>query len=212
MRISINFSPKEHIFARKAYAALALCMFVAASAFAACYGVYSGAEARIEPLNAKVAALEAGIKGIDLKLVEVRKTVDPGRAKSDALEVAFVNGAIKQKAFSWTTFLDRVEALVPEGVGITSIRPEFTTLNVEIAGNADGVGNALQFVERLTKSPYFDDIPPVFHTAEVVVDKDIGKSVQQFSVKIKYYPEGRPGAVPPAGQGAASGNAAGGGG
>ncbi|MBI5190392.1 MAG: PilN domain-containing protein [Nitrospirae bacterium] len=196
MRISINFSPKEHVYVRKVYAALAVCLFAASSVFAAGYGAYSRAESRVAPLKAKAGSLEAEIKAVDRKLAEAKKTVDPSRSKSDALQVEFVNSAIRQKSFSWTAFLNRVEGLVPDGVGITAIRPEFTTLNVEITGKADGIGQALKFVEVLTRSRYFDDIPPVFHTTEVLADKDVGKTVQQFSIRIRYYPDGRPGAAP----------------
>jgi hypothetical protein len=48
----------------------------------------------------------------------------------------------------------------------------------------------MEFVDRLTKSKYFEEIPPDFHTSEVVVDKDIGMTVQKFNLIIKYNPEG----------------------
>ena len=48
----------------------------------------------------------------------------------------------------------------------------------------------MEFVDRLTKSKYFEEIPPDFHTSELLVDKDIGMTVQKFSLRIKYNPDG----------------------
>lgn len=206
MRINIDFSPREHVYARKVYLALAVCILAAASAFTASYGAYSLAESKTAPLKAKVSALEARKAGLEKETAAIKKTVDPARAAEDAKQVNFVNGAIARRAFSWTAFLNRMEELVPPGVGVTTVKPEFSTYTVEMAGTAENMDVLMEFVGRLTKSQYFEDIPPVFQTAETVADKDIGKTVQQFSLRIQYFPDGRKGA--PAGPAAPEGAAA----
>jgi hypothetical protein len=96
--------------------------------------------------------------------------------------------------FSWTEFLNRFESLVPDGVGISSVRPDFGTLEVDISGSADDMAALTGFIDRLTASEYFADAPPVFHTNEVEVDRVGGRRLQMFRLRIEYRPGGSKGA------------------
>jgi type IV pilus assembly protein PilN len=190
MRISIDFASREYIQVRMAVLAVGLCIALGIFVFVGLYGSYRGSVARCAQLVRQAEAGDARLMEVEKRLAEARNTVRPEEVKAASQQVEFINAAIRRKAFSWTLFLNRMEEVLPDGVGVTSINPDFVSLNVGIAGTALDMKRLTEFIERLTKSPYFEDVPPVFHTSEVVVDKDIGKTLQKFNLQIHYNPEG----------------------
>jgi len=199
MRIDINFASRDYLLGRKAYAVLLLCIIVAAAVFGVCFGMYRSAVSDARLLGQGVAREEKRLADLDRRLMEIKKTVNASEVAAASKEAEFANEAIIRRTFSWTAFLGRIEEVVPNGVAITSVTPNFSTLDVDIAGTASDIASLTDFVSRLTASQYFEDIPPSFHTSEVVADKDIGKTVQTFNLRIRYYPEGYKGKGRPGG-------------
>lgn len=194
MRIRINFASKEYLLVRKVYLVLLLALAAGVAVFFYNYHQYQRAAGMQSVLAGRVrmqAKLEAEARK---RLSAIKQAVRKEDVAAYEKQAQFANAAIAKRVFSWTAFLNRLEEVVPEGVGLTRISPDFTTLDVDIAGTALGIGQVTEFVDRLTKSPYFEDIPPSFHTAEAVADKDIGKNIQVFSLRIRYRPDCRKGA------------------
>jgi len=196
MRININFASREYVQARKLY--LALCLFIAAAAavFIGNYTDYNDSSAKAGILSKQVIIKQEKARQAEMRLAGFKRAVSPEVVKGAMREADFANAAIRKRAFSWTSFLNRLEQAVPEGVGITSIRPSFSSLDVDISGNALDVDRLAEFIDRLTSSKYFEDIPPLVHATEVVADKDVGQTLQVFNLKIKYFPDGRVQAAP----------------
>ena len=190
VRIEINFASRDYVKARKAYLALCLCILAAAAVFALEYRGYKDSLRHSSQVLRRTAMLKARNKDTETRLAEVKKAVDAEETKAAVAEVDFANAVIRRRVFSWTAFLNRIEEVVPDGVAITALKPDFVSLSVDISGTADDMGRVTEFIDRLTKSQYFEDIPPTFHTSEVEVDKDIGKKLQEFNLKIRYNPEG----------------------
>lgn len=191
MRLTINFASREYLQARKVYLALVLLLAAGVLIFAYNYRVYKLASSEGAALKSQLVLQKRLTEGMAVKLAEAKKKVDKREVEATAMQAQFANMAITRKAFSWTLFLNRLEEVVPDGVGINTIQPNFMTMDLDISGTALGMGQFTEFLSRLTSSPYFEDIPPTFHTSEVVVDKDIGMTAQVFSLKIRYSPEGR---------------------
>jgi Tfp pilus assembly protein PilN len=185
MRIEINFASREYLLLRKAYLALAVAVLAAALLFVYNYGEYRNSVQKVRSFSAQLALQQRIASEMDSKLAQVKKEVGGTDVKAD-----FANNAIARRVFSWTAFLNRLEEVVPGGVGITDVKPDFQTLEMNISGTSLSSNQLMEFVERLTKSKYFEEIPPDFHASEVVVDKDIGMTVQKFNLIIKYNPDG----------------------
>ncbi len=194
MRIRINFASREYVLARKVNAVLILLLFCLGAIFSYNINDYRKALVRENMLVSEVKLHEKKESEVSSRLQEIKKTVHENEVKASLREAEFANMAISRRVFSWTAFLNRLEELVPPGVSIESIKPNFDTessnLDVDITGTALDMAGVTEFVGRITRSPYFDNLPPVFHSSEVMVDKDIGKTVQNFNLKIRYKPEG----------------------
>jgi Tfp pilus assembly protein PilN len=190
MRIEINFASREYLLLRKAYLALSVAVAAAVLLFVYNYGEYRNSVQKVSSFSAQLALQQRIASEMDLKLAQVKKEVGGTDVKAEIREAQFANNAIARRVFSWTAFLNRLEEVVPAGVGITDVKPDFKTLEMNISGTSLSSNQLMEFVERLTKSKYFEEIPPDFHASEVVVDKDIGMTVQKFSLVIKYNPDG----------------------
>lgn len=189
MRLDINFASREHVLVRKVYLLLVLGIAGCVAATAVGYYMYLNDVRTSDRLRADIASHQK-------KLDETRKIVGgyaaslgPGTVKQAYNEAAFANAAISRRAFSWTTFLNRLEELVPDGVGITSIKPDFSSLYVDLSGSATDMNRVTEFIGRLARSEYFGDIPPTFSATEGEVDKVAKKTLWTFSLKIQYIPE-----------------------
>lgn len=190
MRISINFASREYVLARKINAALILLLFCLGVVFFYNIREYRKALDRESMLASEVMLHEKKDTEFSVRLQEIKKTAPEEEVQASLHQAEFANMAIGRRVFSWTAFLNRFEELVPPGVSIQGIHPDFNTLDVEITGTALDMARVTEFMGRLTRSPYFDDLPPVFHSSEVLADKDIGKTLQNFNLRIRYKPDG----------------------
>lgn len=190
MRIKINFASREYVLARKINAVLILILFCLGVVFFYNIKEYRKAVERENTLVSEVRLHEKKNTSFSMRLQEIRKTAPEEEVQASLQQAEFANMAIGRRVFSWTTFLNRFEELVPPGVSIQGIHPDFNTLDVEITGTALDMARVTEFMGRLTGSPYFEDLPPAFHSSEVLADKDIGKTLQNFSLRIRYKPDG----------------------
>ncbi len=191
MRIRINFASRDYVLARKTYLALLAGIAACLLLLAYNYAGYTRSVDRGARLIKYLKLQERQDADARARFEEIKKRVREQDVKAAQRAAKFANAAIARRAFSWTTFLNRLEEVVPDGVGIKTIKPNFDTLDVDISGAALDMDPLMEFMDKMTKSPYFEDIPPVLHTSQVIVDKDIGKTLQEFNFKIRYYPEGR---------------------
>jgi len=191
MRISINFASREYLFLRKVYALLALLVLVSLALFSYNLNEYSGASGREAAVQHKIQVREKDLADLKKKLADLKTASAASEVKDASKQALFANQVIAKRAFSWTTFMNRMEEVVPDGIAVMSISPDFVTLDVNISGQAADMATFAEFFDRITKSRYFEDLPPSFHTNEMTVDKETGKTMQQFNIRTKYIPEGR---------------------
>lgn len=190
MRININFASRDYLLARKVYLALAAAIAASVLVFVYNLGVYKNSAQKAGVFSNQLSAQKKIAAEMDLKLAAIEKGVNAADVKAALGEANFANRVIAIRVFSWTTFLNRLEKVVPEGVGINNISPDFQSLNINISGEAVSSNRLMEFLNRLTTSKYFEEIPPTFHTNKVLADKDNGKTLQTFGLAIKYSPDG----------------------
>ena len=70
------------------------------------------------------------------------------------------NRLIDQRAFSWTDFLNRIEATLPNDVMLTSVRPEVVDggVGAQVGIISQTVGAIDRFIERLEGTGAFADV------------------------------------------------------
>jgi len=84
---------------------------------------------------------------------------DDSAAVADlAKRVATVNLILDQRAFSWTTFVSDLEAVVPASVSIASIHPDLKDQVVTLQGTALKLQDLTSFLIALERSPRFENV------------------------------------------------------
>ncbi len=101
-------------------------------------------------------------------------------------QVGFANEILKKRRFQWSTFLDRMESTLPEGVRLRSIQPESGSGSVRLEGVARGVPELRSFLERLSADPGLAN----YFLLEQAVTKGEGEDsglaeVLRFSLQLK---------------------------
>ena len=90
---------------------------------------------------------------------------ETGTTQIDLLTAATgeVNQIISQRIFSWTEFLNLIEATLPVDVRLTSLRPGVDTGDVTVSIGVVGrsVGVIFDFIEQLEATGAFSDVLPV---------------------------------------------------
>jgi len=72
--------------------------------------------------------------------------------------VAFFNGVLEKDSFSWTHLLGRLETLVPQGVGLRSIQPDFHGRSLKISGLARNLDKLQKFLDNLLTTKDFSAV------------------------------------------------------
>lgn len=201
MRLDINFASREYIFLRKVYFVLAACIAASIAACIAGYLMYMSDVQESARLSREIENNRKQAEKTEAEISSYASRLRPEAVKGAYDEAAFVNAAINRRVFSWTTFLNRLEGLVPVGVGVTSIKPEYSSMLVSLSGKAQDMSRITEFIGRLSASEYFGEIPPVFNASEGEPDKATGKTVWTFSLQVQYLPEGVPKAAVPGKEG-----------
>jgi Tfp pilus assembly protein PilN len=192
MRLDINFASREYVFLRKVYFVLTVGIAACIVACVAGYMMYLSDVQDSALLRQEIEVNQNKAEKAEAEMNSYASRLTPEAVKNAYDEAAFVNSAINRRVFSWTTFLNRLEGLVPAGAGVTSIKPDFGSMLVSLTGQAQDMQKITEFIGRLSASEYFGEIPPVFNAVEGEPDKATGKTVWTFSLQIQYLPEGAP--------------------
>jgi Tfp pilus assembly protein PilN len=136
--------------------------------------------------RAAIANLEAGLSGLDLAEQNER--------------VEFLNAKIAQRTFSWSQLLDRLAAVLPDGVRLVSLQPQQESrvegrsrrrddggqVILALAGQARSDTSLLQFVDNLFGHPAFGEPDP---TRDRRREED---DLLDFNLTVAYRPAGVP--------------------
>lgn len=72
--------------------------------------------------------------------------------------IIVANRLLEEDAFRWTALLDRLEAILPEGVSLSSITPHLKDGVINISGESRDVPTLQVLLDRLLGSEFFFDV------------------------------------------------------
>jgi Tfp pilus assembly protein PilN len=152
MKLSLNLASRSYINRRPLYAfyAVLLAALIVMLGLNVSYYFRTQAQAgqlrvRMDQLNQTLAKEHSG------------RTVKFTQAEYDSLlkEIAFANGILKKDSFRWTELLNHLEKVVPDGVRIRGIEPNFKENVLNLTGVARKVEDLQVFLDHLIQSPNF---------------------------------------------------------
>lgn len=73
-------------------------------------------------------------------------------------QIEAVNGIIVKDSFRWSALLGHLETLVPEGVALRSIQPDFKTGVLELQGVAEDVPKLRRLLDQLVADERLGDV------------------------------------------------------
>lgn len=112
----------------------------------------------------------------------------PNRRASIAQEVTFTNQLQAHQAFSWTQFLTDLEAAVPSGISMASVRPDFSTRGIMLGGSARTLNDIQTLVNQLERHPSFTNVVLSNHAKKTKGKKNPQPFVV-FQLLVTYQPE-----------------------
>src|SRR5437867_8572978 len=111
----------------------------------------------------RTAEVETRIESESLgkRVAEIESRLDRPEATAKLNEIGFLNRLIARKNFSWTRLFANLEGMVPDNVHLVSLMPNIgadgnITLHITLQGR--GISDVTEFIERLEKSPVFENI------------------------------------------------------
>ncbi len=122
------------------------------------------------------------------RLAEMDSTLSRPEATAKLTEIEFLNGIITRKSFSWTRIFANLEQIMPDGVHLMSIIPEFSetgvvVLHINVSGR--GMPDIKQLMDALQASPAFD----VVSVSVQQKDPSNTSGDLQVSLTVPYHPE-----------------------
>jgi|GEM_PF-695191 len=123
----------------------------------------------------QISRIQDELGEMDQKLQQMRSAPAGEKKPSDPAQVsghvALVNGILDKDSTRWTGLLGRLEELVPDGVSVRGLRPDFSSGTLHLDGWARGIGDLRELLERLLAE---DDFRGVFLLRQA--KQGIGKS------------------------------------
>jgi type IV pilus assembly protein PilN len=153
MRISINLATRPFVELRPLFARLRLAMAaLAVVAVGLAVGLHfmnqnaRAAQTQMDTLKAQTAAFENERATNEARMREPQNRAVLDRSK-------FLNGLFASKSFSWTSVMMDLEAVLPGGVQVTSIEPQFTpdgevNIRLRVSGQRDMAVDLVRNLER----------------------------------------------------------------
>ena len=95
------------------------------------------------------------------RAAELESPLDRPEAAAKLNEIGFLNHLIARKSLSWTRLLADLEEMVPNNVHLVSLTPTIGNsggITLQIDLQARSIGDASEFINRLEKSPVFQNI------------------------------------------------------
>jgi Tfp pilus assembly protein PilN len=127
--------------------------------------------ARQGTLSAEVQREESRIQQLTAQATKVRGSIDQKALERVIASAKEANAIIDQRTFSWTELFNHLEATLPTGVMLTSVRPHFDkdVLTIELTVLGKEVEQIDDFIEKLEATGAFNG---VLASQEAVTDND----------------------------------------
>lgn len=159
MRLNINLATQPYEDVRKFLAKWGLLTLVlaAATGLLVFMAVRNWRDSR--SINAQIAELHQKMDALNRDKAAAIATLNAPGNKVVADKSRFLNEAIQRKSISWTRIFMDLERMMPNGLHVVSIKPEFAKksnrvgLHLQVGGNSHD--KAIELVRRMEESPTF---------------------------------------------------------
>lgn len=137
---------------------------------------------RSTELNARAEQDEARARDLTSRTAAIRGAMNAEELKTIAAAAREANAIIDQRTFSWTELFNRIEATLPPGVMLTSVRPEIEdgVLRVSMVVLGRRVEDVDDFMEKLEATGAFVEL---LSTQEELTDDGMYRTVLRGSYK-----------------------------
>lgn len=154
MKLNLNLATRPYLNRRALYTAYAVVAAVLTLLLALNLGAMFRSRGQSRQLEARLAEIDR---------MAVAEQGSGGGFTPEAYQkllkqIRFANEIIEQESFRWTVLLSRLEEDVPDGVGITGIRPDFKKKMLAVTGQAREVDDLRLLLDNLIASPHYDDV------------------------------------------------------
>ncbi len=158
MRLNINLATQPYEDIRKFLAKWGLLTLVlaAATGLLVFMAVRNWRDSR--SINAQISDLHQKMDALDRDKAAAIATLNAPGNKSVAEKSRFLNDAIERKSLSWTRIFMDLERMMPNGLHVVSIKPEFSKnnrlgLRLQVGGTSHD--KAIELVRRMEESSTF---------------------------------------------------------
>ncbi len=165
MNPSLNLATKTYLNRRLLYAAYGLTMLLLLLFLAGLGAYFWNCRQEGQKLRAAIEQMEQDSQP-SAGAAEAR--FSPEEYKRLRERIAFFNSVLAKDTFRWTDLLGRLENLVPEGIGLRSIQPDFRGRSIRISGLARNLDKLQDFLDRLLVS---DDFAAVYLLNQARIDQ-----------------------------------------
>lgn len=158
MRLNINLATQPYEDVRKFLAKWGLLTLVlaAATAMLVFMAVRNWRDSRT--INAQIAEMHQKMDALDKARATAIATLNEPGNKVTAEKSRFLNDAIQRKSLSWTRIFMDLERMMPQGLHVVSIKPEFAKdnrLGIHLTVGGNSHEKAIELVRRMEESSTF---------------------------------------------------------
>lgn len=147
---------------------------------------------RSRGINHQLAQIEGEIQGLDHEESQARAILNKPANRVIADQSDFLNQLFARKALSWTRIFTEMEKIVPPGLHVVSMKPEYTKTNdlmLHVIVATDSRERAVELVRKMEKSSHLRQAQIVAETVTTnQTDQAAGGGNIQFDIAAIYVP------------------------
>ncbi len=182
MKLDLNLASRAYVNRRALY----LCYALLVALLVLLLLILGNSYYRLHAYNGQITAhLEEINRDLGLQGSATEEISSPAYQQLQE-RVSFANLLLAKDSFRWTALLDNLEEVVPAGVRIRSIQPDYRQRALTLVGVARGIKDLRSFLDRLIASPHFSDVF-LLDQASVMVKDNLGQDHPSvtFTVDLK---------------------------
>jgi type IV pilus assembly protein PilN len=151
MRLDLNLATRVYLDRRKVNLALGGAILLLLILLFAGVALISSTAGNIERIRRETADLDKRIAG-------TTGAVSDKELKETLSRIKSVNGIIDRKTLNWVGLLDRLEVILPDGVSVTSIDPDFSKNMLKLSLVSRNFPLLRRALENMEGSKFFTDV------------------------------------------------------
>lgn len=176
MQIRTNLATKTYIDKRKLNNILLAAIAVLL--------LFSIVQIKIGVFNAgEISRLDAMESSMESKHKKKRIDFTENNYKKLTEDIKFANGIIERKSYDWVGLLNRLEAVVPDGLTLTSVEPNSKEKTLKLSGVSINFKTVQSLLDNLEESNFFHDIYLEKQDESKTIE---GKKTLSFSISCKF--------------------------